>query len=178
MENQSNSSKYTFISEGRNFSQFLINKGWVVIWLCWLLIVLLFYFALGASKLNETIKFSIVTALILQVGHITINSHKKLIHTITIDFGLNIIQFYRHNSEEATLLKFTEIKRINVKNSVIIFRCHNKKISYYPGTGHDLELLACLNSIKKVTWGRMSLIESLRNEVESKTKKYIITSLD
>jgi Ca2+/Na+ antiporter len=133
------------------------------------LILTILIIVLAAYKGNLDIIVTICAILLLCLLYYCVEKLlKKSAYKINIDFKSRQLRFHMNRSEDIISITFDDIKNIIV-NFHITFLLEEKKILY-----NDLqnkELLNCLNKIRKLHWGPLSVLFVTDKDLRESLKK-------
>ena len=132
------------------FYIFFVNHGGKI---CFALVLFMFCVAIVADRGSEflyrlTQGLIVLSILIYLTGRIL----RKFAYKIVVDFEARKIKFHMNRSGDVIVTGFDDVECIRV-NAYIIFILKNKKV-FYSGAATN-EILACLNDIVKLHWGRL-----------------------
>jgi len=129
---------------GNNLEKFLLALG--------LLIILTFLI----YKNNLNIIGVILALFFLGVSILGfIKIQRRFAYKIVVDFGSRKLQLHMYKSDDIITEDFDAIQKIRV-NGYIIFKFHDRTIYY--NDLQDINLLECLNKIKRIEWGSLCTI--------------------
>lgn len=133
------------------------------------LILTILIIVLAAYKGNLDVIVTICAILLLCLLYYCVEKVlKKSAYKINIDFKSRQLRFHMNRSGDIISSTFDDVKNIIV-NFHITFLLEEKKILY-----NDLqnkELLTCLNNIRKIHWGPLSVLFVTDKDLRKSLKK-------
>jgi Ca2+/Na+ antiporter len=133
------------------------------------LVITILIIVFAAYKGNLDILATICAILVLCLLYYCVDKLlKKIAYKINIDFTSGRLWFHMNRSEDIITNTFDDIKNIIV-NFHISFVLEEKKILY-----NDLqnkELLKCINKIRKIHWGPLSVLFVTDKDLRESLKK-------
>ena len=132
-----------------------------------ILTILIIVFA--GYKGNLDIIVTICSILLLCLLYYCVEKFlKKSAYNINIDFESRQLRFHMNRTEDIITNTFDDIKNITVNFHITVF-LEEKKILY--NDLHNKQLLNCLNKIRKIHWGPLSVLLVADKDLRDSLKK-------